>query len=74
MTKSYIKLNTFLLQSPTGHPNQIHKANKRQHLLVVVIQSLQIFHKFYRNLSCSCHKQAKRRQLKTIGAFFIQPL
>ncbi len=32
-------------QSPTGHPNQIHKVNERQPLLPVS-QSLQIFHKF----------------------------
>jgi len=37
-------------QSPTGHPNQIYKANERQPL-PVISQSLQIFHKFYCNLS-----------------------
>lgn len=39
-----LKLNEYLHQSPTGHPNQIYKANKRQ-TLHVVRQYLQIFHK-----------------------------
>ena len=64
-----IKLHTNVHQSPTGHPNQIHKVNERQPLQVVS-QSLQIFHKIYRNLSRRGHYTAKRRQLKTIGAFF----
>ena len=43
-----------LNQSPTGHPNQIIEDTQR-HALPIVSQSLQIFHKIYRNLSCSCH-------------------
>ena len=51
-----LKLNEYLHQSPTGHPNQIYKANKRQ-TLHVVRQYLQIFHKIYRNLSRRGHKK-----------------
>jgi hypothetical protein len=62
--------NNFFYQSPTGHPNQFVYAIQRQ-VLPVVRQSLQIFHKIYRNLSLRSHKQVKWRQLKTIGAIFL---
>jgi hypothetical protein len=41
-------------RSPTGHPNQIVEAIQRQEL-PIVRQSLQIFHKIYRNLSRRGH-------------------
>jgi hypothetical protein len=49
-----INYSVIFHKSPTGHLNQIHKANERQPLLPVS-QSLQIFHKFYRNLSSRGH-------------------
>ncbi|WP_428231874.1 hypothetical protein [Flavobacterium sp.] len=55
--------------TPTGHPNQIHKANERKPL-PVVSQSLQIVHKFYRNLSCSWSPQPNGANCSQLAPVF----
>jgi hypothetical protein len=56
--------------TPTGDPNQNTEDIQIQTLLPVS-QSFQILHKMLRNLSFMGHKQAKWRQLMTIGAIFL---
>jgi len=58
-----------LHQSPTGHLNQIHKANGRQ-IQHVVSQFLQIIHKDVEICPIPGHHKAKWRQLKTLAPFF----
>ena len=59
--------------TPTGHPNQIDQATGRQPLLPVS-QSLQIIQKKMLKSVLYGSQTAKRRQLKTIGAFFLYNL